>query len=287
VRNAPQCLCKYGFAFVPEFGKEFAQEYIQLMGEDISHRKKEIIAGGVEQYAMPLFGRSPWVTHLRSKWHTLVAKLALYVGVDPDQLHLLLSIDIETDSSKKHSAYVKLQLHVQDEKLLLAGRQKGGQGPHIDRHDSAENLKQVYTVILYLTDGVDSTAFPKFPLSEFALPEFNLNGEIQNSAAMRATVERRCLEEDQYDRWPVYIGDMAIFTQATMVCVHISHFGCGCSQCDYSFLCVCVGVCVSMCVLFLLVPFDFHSALWYQEQYAARAYGIVQCTHTVQTETSG
>ncbi len=78
--------------------------------------------------------------------------------------------------------------------------------------------KQVYTVILYLTDGVDSTAFPQFPLDEFAVPEFDADEEVLNVAALRATVERGCMNKERYDRWPVRVGDMAIFTQATMVC---------------------------------------------------------------------
>ncbi len=80
-------------------------------------------------------------------------------------------------------------------------------------------LKQVFTVILYLTDGVDSTAFPQFLLNDFAVPEFDANEEIVNFAALKATVERGCLNKERYDRWPVRVGDMAIFTQATM------HFG--------------------------------------------------------------
>lgn len=86
------------------------------------------------------------------------------------------------------------------------------------RDDSADKLKQVYTVILYLTDGVDSTAFPQFTVDEFALPEFSYSQDVQNAAAMRAAVERGCLKKERYDRWAVRVGDMAIFTQATMVC---------------------------------------------------------------------
>jgi len=85
------------------------------------------------------------------------------------------------------------------------------------RDDSADKLKQVYTVILYLTDGVDSTAFPQFTVDEFALPEFNSSQDVQNAAAMRVAVERGCLKKERYDRWPVRVGDMALFTQATMV----------------------------------------------------------------------
>lgn len=212
VFDVVRCLRDRGFAFAPEFGKEFAHAYIKHMGKDITTRKKERIAGEVEQYTMPPTGTSPWPTTLRSQWHSLVARLAEHVGVDPEQLHVLIGT---RQSEEVHGG--KPQLHVQDAKLLIAGRQKGEQAPHFDRDDSADKLKQVYTVILYLTDGVDSTAFPQFPLEEFALPEFNAEEDVQNTEAMRATVQRGHLEKEHYDRWTVRVGDMALFTQATMV----------------------------------------------------------------------
>lgn len=90
-----------------------------------------------------------------------------------------------------------------------------------DRDDTADKLRQVFTVILYLTDDVDSTAFPVFKVDEFAVPEFAAEDEhtVTNAAAMQATVQRGCLEKERYVRWPVRVGDMAIFMQSTM------HFG--------------------------------------------------------------
>jgi len=211
ILDAPRCLRERGFAFAPLFGEAFARDYIAHMGEDIAQRKRQRIAGEVEQFAMPQSGSSPWPSRLRAFWHTVVAELARHAGVDPRQLQLL-SGDVEPDEPC-------LQLHVQDEKLLIAGRQKGEQAPHFDRDDTAGVLKQVYTVILYLTDGVNSTAFPQFALDEFALPEFDSDQKVLNAAALRATVERGCLNKERYDCWPVRVGDMAIFTQATM------HFG--------------------------------------------------------------
>jgi len=73
---------------------------------------------------------------------------------------------------------------------------------------------------------VDSTAFPQFTVDEFALPEFNSSQDVQNAAAMRAAVERGCLKKERYDRWPVRVGDMALFTQATMVCVPFARHLC-------------------------------------------------------------
>jgi hypothetical protein len=114
---------------------------------------------------------------------------------------------------------------------------------HFDRDDTADVLKQVYTVILYLTDGVDSTAFPQFPLDEFAVPEFDTGEEVLNTAALRATVERGCLNKERYDRWPVRVGDMAIFTQATMVCPTPAAFIAVCLERFDSDWCVCCDVC--------------------------------------------
>ena len=128
VLDGKGCLRVYGFAFAPSFGESFAREYIKLMGEDIAKRKKQTIAGGVEQFAMPRMGGSPWPTKLRSQWHALVAKLAEHTGVDPDQLQLLISGE---PAAEMRSG--KPQLHVQDENLLMASRQKGEQAPHFDR----------------------------------------------------------------------------------------------------------------------------------------------------------
>jgi len=77
----------------------------------------------------------------------------------------------------------------------------------------------VFTVILYLTDDADSTAFPVFKADEFAVPEFSVADEhsVTNAVAMQATVERGCLEKERYVRWPVRVGDMALFMQSTMV----------------------------------------------------------------------
>ncbi len=98
------------------------------MGEDIAQRKRQRIAGEVEQFAMPQYGSSPWPSRLRALWHLLVAKLAQHVGVNPRQLQLLSGeIHERTDGPY-------LQLHVQDEKLLIAGRQKGEQAPYVFAH---------------------------------------------------------------------------------------------------------------------------------------------------------
>ncbi len=128
--------------------------------------------------------------------------------------------------------------------------EKRAERRHFDRDDTAGVLKQVYTVILYLTDGVDSTAFPQFLLNEFAVPEFDADEEVLNVAALRATVERGCMNKERYDRWPVRVGDMAIFTQATMVCTHSS-----CSQqCILQrFLSDC-NVCCAGCCFSILAP---------------------------------
>ncbi len=127
VLDAKRCLHERGFAFVPAFGEGFAREYIGLMGEDVAKRKKQTIAGGVEQFAMPQTGGSPWPTKLRAQWHALVAQLAQHAGVDSEQLQQLIGGNMAAEVSARP------QLHVQDEKLLVAGRQRGEQALHFDR----------------------------------------------------------------------------------------------------------------------------------------------------------
>ena len=90
--DGARCLRERGLAFAPAFGKEFATAYIKHMGEYIAKRKKQVITGGVEQYAMPPTGTSPWPSMLRAQWHALVARLAHHVGVDPERLQLLLGV---------------------------------------------------------------------------------------------------------------------------------------------------------------------------------------------------
>ena len=203
VKDPVRCLKERGFAFAPEFGKAFAREYNMLMGGDIAVRRRQVIAGDVLQYAMPKTGDSPWPLKLRAAWHKLVLELAVFAGHDPATLQLY---------------------HVQDEKLLIAGRLKGEQGPHFDRDDTAEKLRKVFTVILYLTDDADSTAFPEFKQDEFALPEFAEDETtVLNAEELAQSVERGCLEKERYVRWKVRVGDMALFTQACM------HFGTQCT----------------------------------------------------------
>jgi hypothetical protein len=110
--------------------------------------------------------------------------------------------------------------------LLLAAVRRGEQGPHLDRDDDLNVMKHTYTVILYLSDGADSTAFPTYKQAEFAVPQF-IKQEVEgapmdavaNQAQMQATVERGCLSDRSYERWPVQCGDMSLFSQALM------HFG--------------------------------------------------------------
>lgn len=92
---------------------------------------------------------------------------------------------------------------------------------HVDRDDTTDRISRVYTVILYMSEGAHSTAFPTFPLADCALPDFvsEDSSEVRNAAALQRTVERGLLETDHFQRWPVHFGDMALFSQATM------HFG--------------------------------------------------------------
>ncbi len=104
-----RCLREYGFAFAPGFGAAFARAFLRQMSDDLAKCKKERIAGEVDQYALPIKGAGVWPTSLRMQWHALVKALAAHVGVD--------------------SALLEVSYHVQDEKLLIAGRRKGEQAP--------------------------------------------------------------------------------------------------------------------------------------------------------------
>jgi len=93
---------------------------------------------------------------------------------------------------------------------------------HLDRDDCAEKTAQVFTVILYLSSGANSTAFPNYPKADFVLPDFDSaskDASVRNQKAMQKTVEDGLLNDNQYSSWPVQAGDMAFFSQATM------HFG--------------------------------------------------------------
>ena len=107
--DLPRCLREHGFAFAAEFGVAFARAFLCQMAPDLAKCKKERIAGDVEQYALPIKGEGVWPTSLRAQWHALVKALAAHAGVDPNLL--------------------QLSYHVQDEKLLIAGRLKGEQAP--------------------------------------------------------------------------------------------------------------------------------------------------------------
>jgi len=111
--DLPRCLHDYGFAFAPEFGVVFARAFLRQMSPDLAKCKKEHIAGEVEQYALPPKGEGMWPTSLRTQWHALVKALAAHAGVDSNLL--------------------ELSYHVQDEKLLIAGRLKGEQAPRTYR----------------------------------------------------------------------------------------------------------------------------------------------------------
>jgi len=93
---------------------------------------------------------------------------------------------------------------------------------HLDADDSVSRVERVYTVILYLTNGARSTAFPTYLKKEFALPDFESDDPcagVRNAEAMQRTVRAGLLRNSAYQSWPVRMGDMALFSQATM------HFG--------------------------------------------------------------
>jgi len=129
VLDLPRCLREHGFAFAPEFGVAFARAFLRQMASDLAKCKKERITGEVEQYALPAKGEGVWPTSLRKQWHALVKALAAHAGVDSKQL--------------------KLSYHVQDEKLLIAGRLKGEQAPRMLFRE-AKRAKFIHSCIVGL-----------------------------------------------------------------------------------------------------------------------------------------
>ena len=70
-----------------------------------------------------------------------------------------------------------------------------------------------------MTEGSHSTAFPTFPQAEFVLPDFvsQESTDVRNAKEMQCTAQRGLLDSGRFERWPVQLGDMAFFSQATMV----------------------------------------------------------------------
>lgn len=90
---------------------------------------------------------------------------------------------------------------------------------HLDADDTAERVRHVYTVILYLTTGAQSTAFPTYKANEFALPHFaseRTDAAVLNAVDMQRTAALGLLNDHHYASWPVEAGDMVLFSQATM-----------------------------------------------------------------------
>ena len=106
-------------------------------------------------------------------------------------------------------------------------------------------MNQVYSVILYLSDDAFSTAFPRFDLSEFALPAFEdvemevekrieeqqhsragrptsmVEKKVKDKAtyktvtegsqlAMQKTIKRGLLEPSAFEYWRTEKGDMYV-----------------------------------------------------------------------------
>jgi len=98
-----------------------------------------------------------------------------------------------------------------------------------DRDDTESHLKRVYTVILYMTDDTNSTAFPKFPASEFAVPMYSSEHAVEatNSKEMQRSVQGGLLEKDQYDWWRTRVGDMyAVVQLCPVLCVRVRQAAC-------------------------------------------------------------
>ena len=97
---------------------------------------------------------------------------------------------------------------------------------HADSDKALEMTAQTFTVLLYMSEGSHSTAFPDFPKHQLPMPQFEKEDSdaVLNQPAMRTAVEVGLLEPvpgegrglQHFKRWTVHQGDMAIFSQDVM-----------------------------------------------------------------------
>jgi hypothetical protein len=87
---------------------------------------------------------------------------------------------------------------------------------HFDSDDTPEKVESTYTVLIYLSEGAHSTAFPDFKKEELPLPRFDENDNVLNAEEMRVAVERGLLDRSHFKRWGAQLGDVAIFSQGVM-----------------------------------------------------------------------
>lgn len=197
-----QLFSKEKFAHRPfnQRTRAFAEKVLRV---DLSKRSRNgrtvTIAGKVDQHKLASY--TGWTPEMREEWNSIVREFAAEVGLS--------------------SAIVQGH-HVVSETLLVANQNDGEQHPHLDADLGAAALENTFSVVLYCTDFVESTAMPVFSKSEFAVPEYEPGTSIvtdESKAAMKKTVEAHLFERSAYHTIQVQAGDMMIFAQST------PHFG--------------------------------------------------------------
>lgn len=181
--------------------RSFAEKVLRV---DLAKKKRNAkalkIAGKVDQHELIKY--SDWTQEMRAEWDSIVREFAAEIGLP--------------------SSIVQGH-HVVSEKLLVANQKDGGQHPHLDADLEAGALENTFSVVLYCTDFVESTAMPLFSKSEFALPGYvpSLDDPkaavltAESVAAMKKTVEAGLFERSAYHTIQVQAGDMMIFAQST------------------------------------------------------------------------
>lgn len=197
-----QLFSKEKFAHRPfnQRTRSFAEKVLRV---DLSKKSRNgrplTIAGKVDQHKLANY--TDWTPEMRVEWDSIVREFAAEVGLS--------------------SAIVQGH-HVVSDTLLVADQNNGEQHPHLDADLGAEKLENTFSVVLYCTDFVESTAMPVFSKSEFAVPEYEPGTSIvtdESKAAMKKTVEANLFERSAYHTIQVQAGDMMIFAQST------PHFG--------------------------------------------------------------
>jgi hypothetical protein len=178
---------KFGYVRVPatDASRLLAWKMMSIDRGAPSSQAVDVISGNVRQYDLTATTRVERFKEAVDEWSRIVKELAD-------------SVDIDTKS-----------LHVVDPKLLVARPKEGLQPVHFDcaRTSLSSNL---YSAILYCSNGCLSTALPKFPANDL-LSYSHIPAEMQSVAHL--------LERDQYESLPVQVGDMVLFRQST------PHFG--------------------------------------------------------------
>ena len=176
----------FGWVRVPSTttSVRLACDMLQLKADGLP-RTKEAIDGGVLQFIPSALAENA-STEIRTRWESLVKDIAKYIGIeDADDMHVV------------------------DNKMLVAGKGKGQQSCHFDSA-RIEEAKTTYSFLLFCSNGHNSTALPKFKSNDILSFSNNPN-ELKDVVNL--------LDEENYEFGPTPAGEIIAFRHST------PHFG--------------------------------------------------------------